>query len=77
MKRTTAGERRVEKMRHLARTELKAFDKTITETSHRNQIFRFAGVPPAHESTARPENHIYHALLDTPLRRAKPQKNPH
>ena len=32
-------------MRHLARTELKAFDKTITEAAHRNQIFRFASVP--------------------------------
>lgn len=43
---TTAGEKRVELMRHYARTELKALKADIREDSYANIMFQFASIPP-------------------------------
>jgi hypothetical protein len=43
---TTAGARRVAKMRELAKRELATHDKTIVQSSYQNQQFKFASVPP-------------------------------
>jgi len=43
---TTAGERRVTRLRQITREELDAVDKTIGATSYRNQMFKFAAIPP-------------------------------
>jgi hypothetical protein len=51
---TTAGERRVERLRQITREELEAFDKTIGAKSFRNQMFKFAAIPPLMNSPLDP-----------------------
>lgn len=51
---TTAGERRVQRLRQITREEIEAFDKTIGAKSYRNQMFKFAAIPPLMQPSLNP-----------------------